>query len=304
MKANNIYEFEFIGGKLKYYIDENGDAVIIDYVGENEILCFPMDLGWLSEKYDTSIPVANYIPDESFQSCTKVKTVIFGTDMKLGLFLFTNCDNLSTVVSIDSSIDYDEFSFTKKNYAPPNIKTFELITTSYGDDAYDEHCFDRFECNHLILSITVECSKSNDYERINNLVSLKNIGCAINTAIEKDSVERLLFIESLGIKMNAETPFILEISDAIKHGAYNVFDLLLSRKVFSVGWSKGSLLYAAVISGKLDLVLKSLKAGASPFSKSPEWDGERLVSDVAKELGEVEMLNAIVEAQKETSSLA
>ena len=50
-------------------------------------------------------------------------------------------------------------------------------------------------------------------------------------------------------------------------------------------------------------MLKSLKAGASPFSKSPEWDGERLVSDVAKELGEVEMLNAIVEAQKETSSL-
>ncbi|MBQ3528192.1 MAG: CotH kinase family protein [Clostridia bacterium] len=134
MKANNIYEFEFIGGKLKYYIDENGDAVIIDYVGENEILCIPMDLGWLSEKYDTSIPVANYIPDESFQSCTKVKTVIFGIDMKLGLFLFTNCDNLSTVVSIDSSIDYDEFSFTKKNYAPQNIKTFELITTSYGDD--------------------------------------------------------------------------------------------------------------------------------------------------------------------------
>lgn len=303
MKANNIYEFEFIGGKLKYYIDENGDAVIIDYVGENEILCIPMDLGWLSEKYDTSIPVANYIPDESFQSCTKVKTVIFGTDMKLGLFLFTNCDNLSTVVSIDSSIDYDEFSFTKKNYAPQNIKTFELISTSYGVNADDEHCFDRLDCNYLIQSIAIECSKNDDHERINNLVSLKNIGCAINTAIEKDSVERLLFIESLGIKMNSETPFILEISDAIKHGAYNVFDLLLSRKVFSVGWSKGSLLYAAVISGKLDLVLKSIKAGASPFSKSPEWDGERLVSDVAEELGEMEMFDAIVKAQKEIGSL-
>ena len=303
MKANNIYEFEFFGGKLKYYIDENGDAVIIDYVGENEILCIPIDLCWLSEKYDTSIPVANYIPNESFQSCTKVKTVIFGTDMKLGLFLFTNCDNLSTVVSIDSSIDYDEFSFTKKNYAPQNIKTFELISTSYGVNADDEHCFDRLDCNYLIQSIAIECSKNDDHERINNLVSLKNIGCAINTAIEQDSVERLLFIESLGIKMNAETPFILEISDAIKHGAYNVFDLLLSRKVFSVGWSKGSLLYAAVISGKLDLVLKSLKAGATPFSKSPEWDGERLVSDVAGELGEMEMFDAIVKAQKETGSL-
>lgn len=303
MKANNIYEFEFIGGKLKYYIDENGDAVIIDYVGENEILCIPMDLGWISEKYDTSIPVANYIPDESFQSCTKVKTVIFGTDMKLGLFLFTNCDNLSTVVSIDSSIDYDGFSFTKKNYAPQNIKTFELITTSYGVNADDEHCFDRLECNYLIQSIAIECSKNNDHERIDNLVSLKNIGCTINTAIKKDSVEQLLFIESLGIKINSETPFILEISDAIKHGAYNVFDFLLSKKVFSVSWSKGSLLYVAVVSGKQDLVLKSLKAGASPFSKSPEWDGERLVSDVAKELGEMEMVDVIVEAQKETSIL-
>ncbi len=103
--------------------------------------------------------------------------------------------------------------------------------------------------------------------------------------------------------MSSETPFILEISDAIEHSAYNVFDLLLTRKVFSVGWSKGSLLYAAVISGKLDLVLKSLKAGASPFSKSPEWDGERLVSDVAKELGEMQMFDAIVKAQKETRSL-
>ena len=122
LETNIVCEFEFFGGKLKYYIDENGDAVIIDYIGENEILCIPMDLGWLSEKYDTSIPVANYIPDESFQSCTKVKTVIFGTNMKLGLFLFTNCDNLSTVISIDSSIDYDEFSFTKKNYAPQNVE--------------------------------------------------------------------------------------------------------------------------------------------------------------------------------------
>ena len=223
--------------------------------------------------------------------------------MKLGLFLFTNCDNLSTVVSIDSSIDYDEFSFIKKNYAPPNIKTFELITTSYGDDAYDEHCFDRFECNHLILSITVECSKSNDHEGINNLVSLKNIGCAINIAIEKDNVDQLLFIESLGININSRTPFILEISEAIKYKAWKVFDWLLSRKVFSVSWSNGSLLYVAVKSGQLDLVIKSLKAGVSPFSKSPEWDGERLVSDVAEELGEMEMFDAIVKAQKETGSL-
>ncbi len=303
MKANNIYEFEFIGGKLKYYIDENGDAVIIDYVGENEILCIPMDLGWLSEKYDTSIPVANYIPDESFQSCTKVKTVIFGTDMKLGLFLFTNCEHISTVINIDSNAEYDEFSFTKKNYAPQNIKTFELITTSYGDNAYDEHCFDRFECNYLILSIAVECSESNDHERINNLVSLKNIGCAINTAIEKDNVDQLLFIESMGINIDSRTPFILEISEAIKYKAWKVFDWLLSRKVFSVSRSNGSLLYAAVKSGQLDLVIKSLKAGVSPFSKSPEWDGERLVSDVVKELGEIEMFDAIVKAQKETSSL-
>ena len=41
----------------------------------------------------------------------------------------------------------------------------------------------------------------------------------------------------------------------------------------------------------------------SPFSKSPEWDGERLVSDVAEELGEMEMFDAIVKAQKETGSL-
>lgn len=303
MKANNIYEFEFFGGKLKYYIDEDGDAVVVDYIGENEILCIPGDLSLLNENSNMSIPVAKYIPDESFQSCTKVKIVIFGTDMKLGLFLFTNCDNLSTVVSIDSSIDYDEFSFIKKNYAPPNIKTFELITTSYGDDAYDEHCFDRFECNHLILSITVECSKSNDHEGINNLVSLKNIGCAINIAIEKDNVDQLLFIESLGININSRTPFILEISEAIKYKAWKVFDWLLSRKVFSVSWSNGSLLYVAVKSGQLDLVIKSLKAGVSPFSKSPEWDGERLVSDVAEELGEMEMFDAIVKAQKETGSL-
>lgn len=303
LETNIVYEFDFFGGKLKYYIDENGNAVITDYIGENEILCIPMDLGWLSENHNASIPVANYIPDESFQSCTKVKTVIFGTDMKLGLFLFTNCENLSTVVSIDSNIDYDEFSFTKKSYAPQNIKTFELITTSYGDNAYDEHCFDRFECNHLILSIAVECSKSNDHERMRSLVSLENVGNAINKAIEKDNVEQLLFIESLGIKMNAETPFILEISDAIKYKAWKVFNWLLSRKVFSVSWSQGSLLYATVKSGQLDLVIKSLKAGVSPFSKSPEWDGERFVSEVAKELGEMQMFDAIVKVQKETSSL-
>ncbi len=173
LETNIVCEFEFFGGKLKYYIDENGDAVIIDYIGENEILCIPMDLGWLNEDADTTIPVANYIPDESFQSCTEVKTVVFGTDMKLGLFLFTNCEHLSTIVSIDSNMNYDEFSFTKKTYAPKNLKTFKLITTSYGDYAFDEHSFDRFDCNHLILSIVIECSKINDHEKIKSCIPEK-----------------------------------------------------------------------------------------------------------------------------------
>ena len=297
-KSNKLFEIKFFGGTLKYFVNKDGNAVIVDYLGENEILFIPTDLGIFNKQSEESIPVANYIPDEAFQSCTKVKTVIFGTGIRLGLFLFENCEFLSNIVCVDGSAQYEEFSFTDRNYIPRKISTYELIIVNYGVDASDNHCFDSFECYKLITSIIMECSKSTDHQKLAELVSLENIGYAIEKAFIKDSVEQLLFIESLGIKIEPQTPFILETTNAIKHKAWNVLDFLLLKKIFTASWEDGSLLYVAVTSGQLNLVIKSLEAGASPFSRSPEWEGARLVSDIAKELHRSDMVEVITHAQE------
>ena len=297
-KSNSLFEIKFFGGTLKYFVDKNGDAVIVDYIGENEILFIPTDLGIFNIQSEESIPVANYIPDEAFQSCTKVKTVIFGTSIKLGLFLFENCEFLSNIVCIDGFAKFDEFTFTDRNYTPRKINTYELITENYGADCSDNHCFDSFECYNLITSIIMECSESTEHKRLTELVSLENIGNSIEKAIIKDSVQQLLFIESLGIKIEPQIPFVLETTNAIKHKAWNVLDFLLSRKIFTSSWEEGSLLYVAATSGQLNLVIKSLEAGVSPFSRSPEWDGARLVSDIVKELHRNDMFEALSHAQE------
>lgn len=297
-KSNKLFEIKFFGGTLKYFVNKDGNAVIVDYLGENEILFIPADLGMFNKHSEEIIPVANYIPDEAFQSCTKVKTVIFGTGIRFGLFLFENCEFLSNIVCVDGYAQYEEFSFTDRNYIPRKINTYELITVNYGVDASDNHCFDTFECYMLTTSIIMECSKSTEHKRLAELVSLENIGYAIEKAIIKDSVEQLLFIESLGIKIEPQTPFILEATCAVKHKAWNVLEFLLSRKIFTASWEDGSLLYVAVTSGQLNLVIKSLEAGASPFGRSPEWDGARLASDVAKELHRNDMFDAISHAQE------
>lgn len=122
------------GGKLGFYLNERGEAVLYDYIGDTPLLFLPGSLGDAWNYVDVSAT----IPDESFQSCTKVKYIIFDCHYddrwNIGYFVFSNCKEIRGLIELDAfiydeyglteskgSVCLDEFSFTKDDYLPRSI---------------------------------------------------------------------------------------------------------------------------------------------------------------------------------------
>lgn len=122
------------GGKLGFYLNEKGDAVLCDFIGDTPLLFIPASLGDAWNYVDVSVN----IPDESFQSCTKVKYIIFDCHYddrwNIGYFVFSNCKDIRGLIDLGSFINdeyglteskgdiwFDDFSFTKDDYSPRSI---------------------------------------------------------------------------------------------------------------------------------------------------------------------------------------
>jgi len=140
---NGIAELTWIDyqkGKLGYYLNEDGMAVLCDYIGDDSILVLPSDLG---DAYNW-IEVSTYIPDESFKSCKNIKLIIADCRFDkwtLGYFVFQNCLGLQAIAELTSyyndddgffqrkdegSTDFNEFSFVEKDFTPKKIKQLAM----------------------------------------------------------------------------------------------------------------------------------------------------------------------------------
>lgn len=295
---NNKLEIEFFGGKIEYYKDSSGEAVLTDYKGDGRVLYIPKDLSELLDKDSDPIPVAGYIPDESFGSPENIEAVIFAENMRLGTLLFTKCRNLSAIIAVDSEIEREEFTFVGENYVPRSVVEYELISESYSQVELDEYSYDLLAIDSAVRELLIGYARRGDSTRLIELAALGNIGDAISEAIAKDDVDTLLHIESLGVAISPDSPFIISASAAIKCKSYRTLDLLLERGVMTVGYADGSLLYVAVVSGDAEIVKKVLAAGAPVGRISPEWDNSRPVIQVARELGNEEIYALLLEASQ------
>ena len=293
---NNKLEIEFFGGKIEYYKSSSGEAVLTDYKGDGRVLYIPSDLSELSGVGSDPIPVAGYIPDESFVTPENVEAVIFAENMRLGTLLFTKCRNLSVIIALGSEIVREEFTFVRENYVPRAVEEYYLTPSSYSQLEYDEYSCDVAAIDSAVRELLIGYARLGDYESLISLAALGNIGDAISEAIARDDVDALLHIDRLGVSISPDSPFIISAAEAIKHKSYRVLDLLLERGILTAGYSDGSLLYAAVVSGDSDIVRKVLAAGAPAISPSPEWDNSRPVLEVAKELGNEEIYHLILKA--------
>ena len=108
-----ILQKDFPLGVLEYYMNENNEAVLLDYKGNAKTLFLPVEID--------GIPVATEIPDEAFSGCEELET-LFVSDVSFGFFVFANCKNLTKIYYTDN-IEYKEFSFTDKNHLPRTILT-------------------------------------------------------------------------------------------------------------------------------------------------------------------------------------
>ena len=162
---NGIAELTWIDyqkGKLGYRLNEDGMAVLCDYIGDDTILVLPSDLG---DGYNW-IEVSTYIPDESFKSCKNIKLIIADCRFDkwtLGYFVFQNCLGLQAIAELTSyyndddgffqrknegSTDFDEFSFVEKDFTPKKIK--QLAMALNNDDCKKDF-FENFTkaiCKH------------------------------------------------------------------------------------------------------------------------------------------------------------
>lgn len=292
-----IREFVFPQGKFKYYLDECKNAVLVDYVGDAEILCIPKGFDYLiDDGDDTFIFIGRYIPDESFQSCKNVKTVIFHKNTDLGLLLFANCPNLSNIVCIDSDIRYEEFTFVNENNTPKNVKVHHVLSSYQEYIGGGEYMPSKIERSDALFSLAYGFAKNNDHDKISEMIWVEDFAYGIGSSVAFDDVETLRRIEALGIDFGVKSPFTIVAARALRSGSMGVLDFLLERKIFTADYECGSLLYAAVDSGRIDLVKKVLDAGASPFSLAPEWLDEKFVYDVAYDRGRVDMAELILAA--------
>ena len=134
-KGKELRWIDHQNGKLGYYFDENRDAVLCDFVGDDTVLFLPAELG-----PEGKIVASDTIPDESFQSCKNVEWIIldcYGKDWTIGLFVFTGCQGLRGLIELkayfrgdegqliepncEQSAKTDEFSFTRSDFTPREI---------------------------------------------------------------------------------------------------------------------------------------------------------------------------------------
>ncbi len=152
---NELIWVDHQDGKLCYYIDDAGNAVLCDYIGNTNVLYLPGSLGdaW------NFIEVSGTIPDESFQSCKNVKLIIVDcryNRWNFGCFVFSNCKKLKAIIDLreyywdDGRVHgssnngisrTDDYSFTSDNYVPKRIIE---DTMSFDHDDYENGTVKRF----------------------------------------------------------------------------------------------------------------------------------------------------------------
>lgn len=150
---NELIWIDHQNGELGYYVNDNKEAVLCDYIGDASILILPYEVGDSSD----CIRVSPFIPDEAFQSCKNVKLVVIDSRFdkwKLGLFLFQNCERLKGVVDLytycydeDYGIiknhaglsEFDEFSFVASDFTPKNIEVYDMAMEK--EDFYNEFVY-------------------------------------------------------------------------------------------------------------------------------------------------------------------
>ena len=132
------------GGKLGYYLDDEGCAVLCDYVGETSVLFIPSYLG------DAWNDVSYSIPDDSFLSCSNVELIIVDcryADWDFGYFTFKNCKELKGLIRLigyisdedygismchdNGDIHFNEFSFANSDYSPKKIVMRDMAFDRY-----------------------------------------------------------------------------------------------------------------------------------------------------------------------------
>ena len=138
--AENTRWIDHQNGRLGYYLNESGDAVLCDYVGDDEILYLPSYFDDGEDAYDVSA----LIPDEAFPSCANLKVIAFDCRelcWTIGSFVFHNCAQLQGILDLWSygdngdgglfnrhsgAIVLDDLSFTDRNYAPVSLAVLEM----------------------------------------------------------------------------------------------------------------------------------------------------------------------------------
>ena len=135
----NIRWVDHQKGKLGYYLDDAGEAVLWDFIGNDPILYLPASL----EEGQTCIYVSPQIPDEAFPSCKHTKLLIFDCrydDWNVGCFVFQNCtalqsairlmyyfyDDANLIIEDQHGIRTGEFSFTDRNFAPKSLEYYDM----------------------------------------------------------------------------------------------------------------------------------------------------------------------------------
>lgn len=294
-------------GKLVYDTDEKGNIVILDYISDSSILYLPDSLEQLvsGKKTGGKQKIANYIPDGAFLGCRNIKYVIVDRpNIRLGHRLFGNCSQFISIVHVDSKMKFAGDSIVNKKYAPQKIKGFQIVPDRYWIDYDFDHTANIPAGKALLSKILWECFCDQDCERLLKVVALESLGSSIRTAIEKNDVGHLQYMESLGIPIDPECPFVMELTQAIRSESWDVVDFFLAKKIFRGSYEDGSALYRAVCTGKVKLVSKLLHAGVSPFSESPEWSGSIPITEVAKDNKYYQIYRMLKDAQKAASSEA
>lgn len=175
---NELIWVDHQDGKLGYYINDEGSAVLCDYIGDTQVLYLPGSFGDACNFID----VSGTIPDESFQSCKNVKLIIVDcryNSWNFGCFIFSNCSELKAIIdlrmyywddddrvhnSFNSGISRtDEFSFTSDNFAPKSIIE---DTMSFDQDDYEDGTVKRFlheVINNDLIDALLEVLRHSEY---------------------------------------------------------------------------------------------------------------------------------------------
>ena len=274
------------GGQLVYYLNDDGEAVLTDYIGNGRVLIIPPAL------HDEIIDIATDIPDEAFQSCTTVEYVVDMRGCNFGMFVFDHCRQLADVISLDTErTTLSEFSFTDAHNAPRPVQHTVLISEDEAEEAYAAGLF--------VQKLIHRFAAADDVERLSRLAALGNIGRTLRIAIEGGDLETLKLLASLDL-LGETCPFAYSIARAIKYDHAEVFSFLLRHKMYAVYWTEGSVLFAAIDRNKSAYVKCLLELGFSPYARTPEWDGERPVLEYALENNRTAIVQLLRQYQQPT----